>query len=289
MGATLLTSAVYDVGTNSAIFASGDFGRTWSSPEATAAPNEPISTFAKTANSVFAAGSNHIFRSTTRGKRWVALKTPFKGAITALETPPQTGGVLLASHAELFLSSDEGTRWLNIELPSAITGIRLLRFSPDGRTWGIGTRDSVFLSSDKGATWSKVATPEQHGTVYDFAINTRNTILIGTLRGVAISLDAGLHWRIPTQGISPGTVDSVLWHPLQKNLMYAVQHGLLYKSSDAGTIWERIKTDELGSDSILDLHWASDHSKLYAVTFARGIFVQNLSLANSVATGGSDH
>jgi photosystem II stability/assembly factor-like uncharacterized protein len=289
LGATLLTSAVYDVGTSSAIFASGDYGRTWSSPEATAAPNEPISTFAKSAHSIFAAGTHHIFRSTTRGKRWVALDTPFKGVISALETVPQSGDVLIASHADLFVSSDEGVTWLNIELPSAITGIRMLRFSPDGRTWGIGTRDNVFLSSNKGATWSKVTTPEQHGAVYDFAINTRSAILIGTLRGVAVSLDGGLNWRIPAQGISPGTVDSVLWHPSQKNLMYAVQHGLLYKTSDGGTIWEQIKTEELGGDSILNLHWASDHSKLYAVTFARGIFVQNLSLANSVATGGSDH
>jgi photosystem II stability/assembly factor-like uncharacterized protein len=289
IGATLLTSAVYDVGTSSAIFASGDFGRTWSSPEEAAAPNEPISTFARTANSVFAAGSNHLFRSTTRGKRWVALNTPFKGAITALETLPQSGDVLIATHAELFVSSDEGISWLNVELPSAISDIRLLRFSPDGRTWGIATRDSVFLSNNKGANWSKLKTPQENGAVYDFAINTRNAILLGTLRGVAISLDGGLQWRMPAQGISPGTVDSVLWHPAQKNLMYAVQHGLLYRSSDGGTVWERIKTDELGGDSILNLHWASDHSKLYAVTFARGIFVQNLSLANSVATGGSDH
>jgi hypothetical protein len=70
--------------------------------------------------------------------------------------------------------------------------------------------------------------------------------------------------------------------------MFAVQHGLVYSSADGGATWTWIRTDELKGDSILNLHWASDHLRLYAVTFARGIFVQNLSLASSLATGGSD-
>lgn len=288
-GATLVASSAYDVGASSAVFVSGDFGRTWTSPATAAAPNEPITTFTKTAQGILAAGSQHMFRSTTSGRRWAELRLPFKGPITTLETIPQTGGVLATTYAELFLSQDEGTTWANIELPSAIVGIRMLRFSPDGKTWGIGTKDSVFLSSNKGATWSKLRPPEESGAVHDFALHTKGAILLGTLRGLSYSIDGGLHWRAPSQGLSSGTVELVLWHPLQRNLMYAVQHGLLYKSPDSGVTWERLKTDELGGDSILNLQWASDHSRLYAVTFARGIFVQNLSLASSVATGGSDH
>jgi hypothetical protein len=84
-------------------------------------------------------------------------------------------------------------------------------------------------------------------------------------------------------------VESVLWHPQDKNLMFAVQNGLAYRSSDGGATWDWIRTDELEGDSILNLHWASDHLRLYAVTFARGIFVQNLSSASSAAaTGGSN-
>jgi len=238
--------------------------------------------------SIFAAGAQHIFRSEPRGKAWIQLKRAFKGNITALEAIPSTGTLFATTKDELFVTRDEGTTWQNIELPSAIAGIRLLRFSPDGKTWGVGTRDSVFLSKDKGATWSKLKTPEQNGEVHDFALSTRGAILIGTLRGLAYSADGGLHWRIPSHGLSSGTVEKVLWHPTEMNLMFAVQNGLAYRSSDGGATWDWIRTDELEGDSILSLHWASDHLRLYAMTFARGIFVQNLSSASSVTTGGSD-
>jgi hypothetical protein len=80
--------------------------------------------------------------------------------------------------------------------------------------------------------------------------------------------------------LGTGTVQSVLWHPFQKNLMYALQNGIPYVSIDGGSRWEELRTDEIGTDSILDLHWAADHSKVYAVTFARGLFVQSLSTAS---------
>jgi photosystem II stability/assembly factor-like uncharacterized protein len=287
-GVSLLASAAYDTGGSNKLFSSADGGRTWTSPGDTTAPDEPIFQFAKLQRSTFAAGRQHIYRSDIRGKAWVRLKRAFKGTITAMEAIPQTGSLYATTNDELFVTRDEGTTWLNIELPSAITGIRLLRFSPDGKMWGIATRESVFLSGNRGATWSKLKTPEQNGGVYDLALHNRNAILIGTVKGLAYSLDGGLHWRTPSGGLNAGTVESVLWHPVNKNLIFAVQNGLAYKSSDGGATWDWIRTDELEGDSILNLHWASDHLRLYAVTFARGIFVQNLSLASSAAaTGGS--
>jgi photosystem II stability/assembly factor-like uncharacterized protein len=286
-GTALMASAAYDIGSGNKVFTSIDKGRNWTSPVAPASPTEPIFRFAALPRSVFAAGKQNIFRADTQGKAWVPLKRGFKGNITALETIPRTGNLAATTNDELFVSRDEGATWLNVELPSAVTGIRILRFSPDGKTWGIGTRDSVFLSLDRGATWAKLKTPADNGIVHDFALHTRNGILLGTLRGLAYSSDGGLHWQIPSYGLTSGTVESVLWHPTDKSMMFAVQNGLLYKSSTGGTAWDSVRTDELEGDSISDLHWASDHLRLYAVTFARGIFVQNLSVASSVTTGGS--
>lgn len=285
-GGLLLTSAAFDVGTSKSIFASVDLGRTWLSPSGIAAPSEAISMFAKTDRNVFAAGSQRIFRSDTRGKTWLALKHPFK-SITSIEASPSTNRLFATTNNELYVSKDEGTTWLNIELPSAITGIRMMRFAPDGKTWGIGTREGLFISDDAGATWKQVPTPEQNGPVYDFALQTRNAIAIGTLRGLATSADGGLHWRMPSQGLNAGTVESVLWHPQQRNLMFAVQNGEAYSSTDGGITWNEIRTDEFEGDSILNLHWSADHSRLYALTSARGIFAQGLSLATSAPTGGS--
>jgi photosystem II stability/assembly factor-like uncharacterized protein len=285
-GGVLLTSAMFDVGASKSLFTSADLGHTWASPSEVAAPSEPISMFAKTVQSLFAAGSQRIFRSTTRGKTWTPLKHSFKG-ITALESI--ANDLFAATSSELFVSKDDGATWRTIELPSAISGIRLLRFAPDGKTWGIATRDAVFLSTDAGATWKHLKTPEQNGTVYDLALQKGNALAIGTLRGLALSTDGGLHWHGPSQGLNAGTVETVLWHPQQKNLMYAVQNGLAFQSMDGGATWNEVRTDELEGDSILNLHWSADHLKLYAVTSARGIFAQGLSLASSASTGSSDH
>lgn len=288
-GVSLLASAAYDASASNKVFTSADAGRNWTSPAASVAPGEPIFQFVKLQRSTFAASAQRIYRSDVRGKTWVAVKKAFKGTLTALEAIPLTGSLFATTNDELFLTRDEGATWQNIKLPAAITGIKLLRFSPDGKTWGIATRQNIFLSANRGATWSKLKTPEQNGQIHDFALHNKNAILIGALRGLAYSPDGGISWRPPLRGLSSGTVESVLWHPQDKNLMFAVQNGLPYKSTDSGTTWDSVKTDELEGDSILNLHWASDHSRLYAVTFARGIFVQNLSLASSGATGGSNH
>jgi len=286
-GTALLASAAYDVGSGNKVYASADRGRNWTSPATAGAPSEAIFRFAALPRKVFAAGKQNIFWADAGGKAWAAMKRSFKGNITALEAIPRTANLAVTTNDALFVSKDEGSTWQNVELPSDVTGIRILRFSPDGKTWGIGTRNNVFLSQDKGATWGRLKTPAENGEVHDFALHLRNGILIGTLRGLAYSPDGGLHWQAPTGGLSSGTVESVLWHPTDKALMFAVQNGLLYKSSNGGMTWVSVRTDELEGDSISDLHWASDHLRLYALTFARGIFVQNLSLASSVATGGS--
>jgi photosystem II stability/assembly factor-like uncharacterized protein len=283
-GVALLASAAYDVGSGNKVFTSIDRGRNWTSPAAAASPSEPIFRFAALPRSVFAAGKQTIFRADTRGKSWTALKRAFKGDITSLDAIPRTSGLAAATNDALFVSKDEGATWRKIELPAAVTGIRSLRFSPDGKTWGIGTRDNVFLSHDNGATWGRLKTPQENGVVHDFALHTRNGILIGTLRGLAYSSDGGLHWQSPSRGLSVGTVEAVLWHPTDRTMMFAVQNGLLYQSADGGLTWESIRIDELEGDSISDLHWGSDYLRLYAVTFARGIFVQNLSLASSLTT-----
>lgn len=285
-GTTLLTSSAYDVGSGS-MFVSSDNGAAWRSPADGVGPGEQILMFANNAKNVFAASRHRVYRSSRLGKTWTALNPGFKGSITALEALAGTPLLLLSTTDGLFLSKDEGTSWRPLPTPSK-GGIRSLRVAADERRWAFLSGDGLFLSSNRGATWSRVQTPEKNGAVYDFALQGDNGILIGTLRGLAFTKDGGRRWEFPSLGLSGGTVESVLWHPYQDNLMYAVQNGLPFASFDGGSSWQETGTDEIGADSVLDLHWAADHSRLYAVTFARGLYVQHLSFASIAASGSSE-
>ena len=285
-GTTLLTSSAYDVGAAS-MFVSSDSGADWRLPADGPAPGEQILMFTNNAKNVFAASRHRVYRSSRLGKTWTPLSKVFEGSITALEAVPQTQLLLLSTTDGLFLSKDEGGTWLALAPPSR-SGIRSLRIGADDQRWAFLSDDGFFLSRDRGTTWTRVQTPEQSGPVHDFALQGTDGVLIGTLRGLAYSTDGGSHWSFPSKGLSAGTVESVLWHPYQESLMYAVQNGVPFASRDGGSSWEEIRTDEIGTDSILDLHWAADHSKLYAVTFARGLYVQTLSLASMAAPGSSE-
>jgi photosystem II stability/assembly factor-like uncharacterized protein len=286
-GTTLLASTAYDVGSGS-VFVSADDGHAWGSPASGPVLNEHIFTFTKNDRTVFAAGLRNVYRAGKLGKTWTLLTPPTKGsAITALLAIPNSQSLLLSTRDSLFLSKDDGTTWARVTSAPSVN-LRLLRVSPDGKRWGFLSDDGLFVSSNGGKLWSRVQTPDSEGAVNDFALQGEASLLIGALRGLSYTTDGGRHWNSPAQGLGTGTVQSVLWHPYQTDLMYALQNGTPYVSVDGGSRWEELRTDEIGNDSILDLHWAADHSKVYAVTFARGLFVQSLSFASLPASRSSD-
>jgi photosystem II stability/assembly factor-like uncharacterized protein len=276
-GTTLLASTAYDVGSGS-LFVSADDGHAWGSP-VNGGPNEHIFTFTKNDRMVFAAGLRNVYRAGKLGKTWTLLTPPTRETITGLLAIPNSQSLLLSTKDALFLSKDDGTTWARLTITPS-TNIRVLRVTPDGKRWGFLSDDGVSVSSNSGKTWPRIQTPDSEGPVFDFALQGEASMLIGALRGLSYTTDGGRHWNLPALGLGTGTVQSVLWHPYQKNLMYALQNGIPYVSIDGGSRWEELRTDEIGTDSILDLHWAADHSKVYAVTFARGLFVQSLSTAS---------
>jgi len=77
-----------------------------------------------------------------------------------------------------------------------------------------------------------------------------------------------------------------LWHPTRKNLMFSVQNGSVWQSSDEGMSWEKVLASKLEDETVAELHWASGYDKLYAIGFARGIFVHDL-VVQSASYGGS--
>ncbi len=63
------------------------------------------------------------------------------------------GEVMAAARADgVVLSKDGGLTWWPMGLPTMLTRIRRILFSPDGTLW-LGAREGVYFSEDQGKTW----------------------------------------------------------------------------------------------------------------------------------------
>jgi photosystem II stability/assembly factor-like uncharacterized protein len=279
-GDMLLASALYEVDAGT-LFDTKNAGRDWTARPGATIFGEHVFHFAQGADAVFAAGVERFFRSSDKGRTWTRVTLPSTGTLTSVAAVPATRTVLVSTSSSLYASADAGLKWQNIKVPGFIKRIDRLNMSSDGKRWGILSNGNVLLSDDKGTTWSQLEVPPQSGSVYDFTLRGNSEILIGTLSGLFVSFDSGIQWSAPSSGLAPGTVTSVLWHPVQKQRMFLVQNGIAWESEDSGTTWRRMDASEMGNDSISEMHWAADYSKLYAVGFSRGVFVRDVQSARA--------
>jgi len=282
-GNAILASAVYETGSGT-LFDTKDGGQDWSARSGDTVFGEHIFHFARSTDFVYAAGIQHIFRSSNGGKSWTQLPIVPRGMVTDLKAIPGMQTVLIGTTTTLYASTDSGNQWQTLKLPPAVKSIDKLKISSTGSMWGVLSIGNVFLSSDSGVSWTPLPTTDNCGPVYDFALRADKEILIGTFRGLQFSDSFGARWSTPTQGLQSGTVTSVLWHPIQHDLMFAIQNGVPLKSVNGGAAWEPMESSDFSGEEISELYWASDFSKLYAVGLARGVFVRDV-----VATAGNVH
>lgn len=146
--------------------------------------------------------------------------------------------------AELFLSPDGGTSWLDIagSLPSDI-GYTNAPLVMDGQTFLLGTMraDSagVYRTTDRGATWVLVFPEGVKGqplvTPSDGAIYW----LLEVGDGVITSTDGGLTWtKLP--GVGPRSTSSSTLVQLPDGRIVAIGDGHLVATADKGETWQRV-------------------------------------------------
>jgi hypothetical protein len=63
------------------------------------------------------------------------------------------GDLMVAARADgVVVSKDGGQSWWPMGLPTMLTRIRRVLFSPDGTLW-LGAREGIYFSQDEGKTW----------------------------------------------------------------------------------------------------------------------------------------
>ena len=172
----------------------------------------------------FASG-NGVFRSLDAGVSWQALPTAWQ-SVTVLAT----SGALFYANADgrgLYRSTDGGISWTRLDLQdSTIVGLSV---APDA-VYAASYYSGLYRSTNQGLTWQTVLT----GPVNQVA-SREHAVLAAVSDGVEYSPDAGATWRAGLSGHSVAQLS-----PTAAFAWAGTSEDGLYRSSDAGTSWQRV-------------------------------------------------
>ena len=198
---------------------------------------------------VLAAGVDGLFRSTSAGAQWSAVRVPLP-PLTALLFDRDDARVVLAG-TELhgnFASDDGGRTWrpTNAGLPHDRYGnvagaVQLVQHPAESRTILMATNgfDGVYRSGDAGRSWRAAGNGLPSTAVRALAINPSAPYATYALteKGLAISGNGGGTWRTITAlpAIEPV---ALAFEPDAKDTAYvAGARGALLRSTDGGASW----------------------------------------------------
>ena len=97
-----------------------------------------------------ASTAGGIFTSRDKGATWQG--GPVMGVVGYLSVAAQGARMAAARPDGVVLSQDGGQTWWPLGIPTMLTRIHRVAFSPDGTLW-LGAREGVYFTRDKGKTW----------------------------------------------------------------------------------------------------------------------------------------
>jgi photosystem II stability/assembly factor-like uncharacterized protein len=97
-----------------------------------------------------ASTTGGLYTSRDKGATWQG--GPVMGVTGYLSVAAQGSSMAAARPDSVVVSHDGGQSWWPLGVPTVLTRIHRLAYSPDGTLW-IGAREGVYFSRDKGKSW----------------------------------------------------------------------------------------------------------------------------------------
>ncbi len=262
-------STIYAGLSDGGVLKSSDAGITWKACAGGPKNVKKILVYPSSADTLFVAAENGLFRSINGGANWVISKS---GSFQDVEYLSNSPNVIIASTPNNFIarSTDLGTSWTNIKLASS--GRTLLAVSPSNNNivYAVQARGNFFgrfyRSEDAGLTfdvmiigepkngtnffgYSTMATDSAGQATYDMAIcvNPKNPDEVH-IAGIICwkTLDGGLSftvetaWNLPNSiGYNHADVHGLEW--INDNI-YSVSDGGIYISKNQGNDWKDLSS-----------------------------------------------
>ena len=123
----------------------------------------------------FAVTTQGVFRSADRGTSWTPAleRGQLCEAHDYLTLAADGKRVFIGRRAGMMASEDNGATWRPVKLPTGLTVLASLAFTPDGTLWA-GGREGVFYSRDNGDSWTaleRLPVVAVNGLTWDSTLN----------------------------------------------------------------------------------------------------------------------
>lgn len=234
------SSGVLLCGTFNGIFASTDYGSTWSPSESGTVAGSGVTCLGKNSAGLFAGKDGFIYFSANNGAFWTALNSNGNGVN---DLAFFTDTIFAASFGVgVIRSINNGLNWTIVN--NGLTTNKITKIIRKGNLIFVGTYgDGIFVSTDYGANWIPVNTGIV-SPVYIFCLETDGTNLYaGTshdflpnipAHGMYISSNNGSSWTQVTNGIA----DSIDVYAIKSigNVLLSSTHDI-HRSTDHGLTW----------------------------------------------------
>ncbi|MBL7976096.1 MAG: T9SS type A sorting domain-containing protein, partial [Candidatus Kapabacteria bacterium] len=230
------------------IYRSTDGGNTWL-PANNGITYKGIGSFAVNDNTILAGSATGIFRSTNNGESWSEVNTQIKGEYCWRLFVINDSTVLAGTLKGIFKSTDFGLTWRNTS--SGITSHVILPIAEYNSDIYVGTINSgIYKSSDNGDSWTNIGVPYSpsgySGNPYSIA-GTDSTLFIRNDRDSLYKQN-----KISTlwEKVVPEPTTYYLNEIVSiKNVVILNTARGLYKSTDNGISWNKIKVDSTLANS----------------------------------------
>ena len=233
------------------ILRSLDGGQRWASAAA-GLPDATVTAWtidSSDPNTLFAASSEQVFRSTDAGLSWQSARVE-SGARRAIAVAPSDGNVVYLGGRPAMRSVDRGQTWSPI--PVTLTGggdqtqdVSGLVVDPgdSGHVWAALDGGGVFESRDAGRSWRSVGLAGQpvRWLAAGFAVQGQPPLYAGVAEDGVYRFD-GHAWAAVSDGLPPrSTILALVADPRVPGLLWAARDGGgVYRSTDGGETWVNV-------------------------------------------------
>ncbi len=199
--------------------------------------------------SVVYFGCTTLYGSTDGGQTWVALGGYTANSVIhpdmhSLAFGPGSPAVLYSGgDGGLWMSSDEGTTWTNLNAGLDLSQLYSIAVSPSGNALLIGTQDNACSLYTQSLGWVEVTTGDGSAVAFDPA--DANTMYCSVDGFPSISHDGGHTWQGDSYGLFTYGLDlnpPLAQDPSAPGTLYYGLYGI-FKSENYGANWTSLIND----------------------------------------------